>query len=52
MMELKNRIAFAPMGYGLDGKGPLAQAYFEARVRGGAGHVRCEAAMHFSNFCK
>lgn len=38
-MELKNRIAFAPMGYGLDGKGPLARAYFEARAKGGAGLI-------------
>lgn len=38
-MELKNRIAFAPMGYGLDGKGPLAKAYFEERCKGGAGLI-------------
>lgn len=35
-MELKNRIFFAPMGYGLDGKGPMARAYFEDRAKGGA----------------
>lgn len=38
-MELKNRIAFAPMGYLLDGMGPIARKYFEARCKGGAGLI-------------
>lgn len=38
-MELKNRLMFAPMGYGLDGYGPKAIAYFEDRCKGGAGLI-------------
>lgn len=38
-MELKNRIAFAPMGYLLDGMGPIARKYFEPRCKGGAGLI-------------
>src|SRR5512137_2936336 len=43
-MELKNRIAMAPMGTLManeDGNPSERQAaYYEARARGGAGHIR------------
>ena len=38
-LEVKNRVAFAPMGYSLDRYGPLSRAYFEARCKGGAGMI-------------
>ena len=38
-MEVKNRIFMGPMGYGLDGYGPQALAYFEDRCKGGAGLI-------------
>lgn len=43
-MEVKNRIFYAPMGYGLDGYGPRGRTYFEDRCKGGAG-------MIFTHYC-
>lgn len=38
-MELKNRVFFGPVGNFLDGYGPHARAFAEARLKGGAGLI-------------
>ncbi len=48
ILELKNRIIYAPMGYGLDGYGKEARAYFAERAKGGAAML----CTHYSVFAE
>ena len=47
-LELKNRMIYAPMGYGLDGYGEEAREYFVERAKGGASML----CTHYSVFAE